>query len=82
MTSPQAFDKIEEMIMDIKTTYVPQHGGELWERAYYLEQGFSEGQIQILYEIFHKILTSKKLPSPNGIDNQRKLFSQLVESFS
>ncbi len=79
MTSVEAFKHTERLIMDINNVpYVPQHSGEIWEIAYFRDQGFSHQDLHMLYSNFPKMLKDGLSGSPNKNENQNKLFQELV----
>jgi len=80
MTSTQAFARSEDLIKNIdKVPYIPQHSGEIWEIAYFREQGFSREGIHTLYRNFTEMLKDDLFSSPDKIINQERLFKELVE---
>ena len=79
MTSVEAFEHTERLIMDVNNVpYVPQHSGEIWEIAYFRDQGFSHQDLHMLYSNYTKMLKDGLSGSPNKIKNQNKLFQELV----
>jgi len=79
MNAEEAFDHTERLIMDIKNVpYIPQHSGEIWEIAYFHEQGFSNQELHTLYSNFTEMLRDGLSGAPNKIENQKRLFKELV----
>jgi p-methyltransferase len=80
MTSIEAFDRTEDMIRAISNaTYIPQHGGEIWEIAYLNERGFSKDDLKLLYTSYTKMLQDQLSGSADKQAEQQRLFDGLVE---
>ena len=80
MTSVEAFKHTERLIMDINNVpYIPQHSGEIWEIAYFHDQGFSHQDLHMLYSNSTKMLKDGLAGFPNKIENQNNLFKELVK---
>ena len=80
MNSAQAFSKSELLIKSInRVPYIPQHSGEIWEIAYFHEQGFSKQAVHALYRNFTRMIQDELLSSPHRLMSQKKLFNELVE---
>ena len=83
MNATEAFEHAEKLIVDIENVpYIPQHSGEIWEIAYFHDQGFSNKDLHTLYNNFTKMLKDDLLGSPNRIENQRRLFQEIVDCVS
>jgi radical SAM PhpK family P-methyltransferase len=83
MNSTEAFEHAEKLIMDIENVpYIPQHSGEIWEIAYFHGQGFSNQDLHTLYNNFSKMLKDDLSDAPNRIENQKRLFQEIVDCVS